>query len=296
MAIVDDTAVYGRVGRARRRFNCCDTDFEIEAAGFRADAAVKRAEAVATEIESRLNAFDTASAVTTLAETGVVTDPHVAAVVERGQEYTARTDGRFDIRHGAHAHAVKSYIAGERDAAPTDVDPGEEAAITVEQDRVEAAVRLDLNGVAKGYIVDKAAEAVAGLGRVSTVDGGGDMTAPLGPVAIESPYGDSTPLSVLDTDWAVATSGSYRRARGETTHLYDAESGSTNTASESVTVVAERDCMEADALATTLATTHPDDAMALANEWDGLEALVVHEGVFYRTDRFTDHVRTAGGG
>lgn len=296
MAVVDTTAVYQHVGQAQTQFKCCDTDFEIEAMGVRAATAVKTARSVATDIESRLNAFDADSAVTTLKETGVVEDPHVAAVVERGLEYTSRTDGRFDIRYGAAEDALKSYIAGETDTVDARFEADTEAAITISGDRVESAVHLDLNGIAKGYIVDRTTDAVVGLGRTGTVNGGGDMTASLGPVAIESPYGDETPVSVLDTDWAVATSGSYRRARGETTHLYDPQSGAADTASESVTVLAERDCMEADALATTLATTHPDDAIALANEWDGLEALIIHQGVFRRTDQFTDHVRATGGG
>lgn len=56
---------------------------------------------------------------------------------------------------------------------------------------------------------------------------------------------------------------------------------------ESVTVVAERDCMEADALATTIAALPLDDATSLAASWESLEALVVHDGVFHTTEGFT---------
>jgi thiamine biosynthesis lipoprotein len=48
--------------------------------------------------------------------------------------------------------------------------------------------------------------------------------------------------------------------------------------------------MEADALATTLAALPLGDAKTLAAEWEGLEALVVHEGVFHTTDGFETHV------
>jgi thiamine biosynthesis lipoprotein len=48
--------------------------------------------------------------------------------------------------------------------------------------------------------------------------------------------------------------------------------------------------MEADALATTLAALSLADARSLAGDWDGLEALVVHDGVFHRTEGFEDHV------
>ncbi|MFC7045610.1 hypothetical protein ACFQH6_09515 [Halobacteriaceae archaeon GCM10025711] len=57
-----------------------------------------------------------------------------------------------------------------------------------------------------------------------------------------------------------------------------------------MTVVARRDVMEADALATTLSALPRDDALALAEEWDGAEALVVHQGTIRRTGGFTDHV------
>ena len=57
-----------------------------------------------------------------------------------------------------------------------------------------------------------------------------------------------------------------------------------------VTVVARRDCMEADALATTLAARPLDDALALAEAWDGAAAFVLHDGVFPATEGFEIHV------
>ena len=119
------------------------------------------------------------------------------------------------------------------------------------------------------------------------------MSPPTGPVAIESPYGDDTPLKILDTNWHVATSGGYRRSRNGTDHIYDSTSESLGSRHESVTVVARRDCMEADALATTLAALPLDEARELAAKWDGLEALIIHDGVFHTTERFNTHVMDA---
>jgi len=58
-----------------------------------------------------------------------------------------------------------------------------------------------------------------------------------------------------------------------------------------ITVVARRDCTEADALATTLAALPLAEARELASEWEGLEALMIHDGVFHTTDGFETHVR-----
>lgn len=274
-------------GDANVAFDCCDTTFRIQAAGIRADAAVSAARDRAESLEAQLNAFDEASAVAELDREKEVTNEHVASIVRRGLEYHDRTDGRFDIHQGRVEHDLKAFIRGDRDEPPATFDTG---SVRVDGSHVASNVELDLNGLAKGYIVDRANETLGGAGRRGFVSGGGDTSPPTGPVAIESPYGDETPLKLLDTDWHVATSGGYRRSRNGTDHIYDSSTGSLGARHESVTVVARRDCMEADALATTLAALPLEDATTLASNWDGLEALIVHAGVLHTTDRFDTHV------
>jgi len=280
-------SVYERFGDAHREFECCDTTFRVQAAGIGADAAVTGARDTARSLEARLNAFDETSAVARLNREQAVTDEHVARIVRRGLEYYDRTDGVFDIHQGRIEHDLKAFIRGESDTLPETFDTG---AVRVDGDRVSTDVELDLNGLAKGYLVDRSAETLAGFGRRGFVSGGGDMSPPTGPVAVESPYGDDTPLKILETDWAVATSGGYRRARDGTDHVYDPTIESLGARHESITVVARRDCMEADALATTLAALSLTEARELAAQWEGLEALVVHDGVFHTTERFDTHV------
>lgn len=288
-------------GAVTRRFACCDTSFTIRVAGWRRARAAARAEDTAGVLERRLDAFDAESAVAQLNRKGVVADQHVAAVVRRGLEYRERTDGAFDIVHGRLEHDLKAYLRGERQRPPVPSGrggaapsagpvPADETAVRVSGSTVRADVPLDLNGLAKGYLVDRAHDALAGIGRRGFVDGGGDVTSPTGPVGIESPYGDDAPLTVLQTGWNVATSGGYRRRRDGVDHLYDPRTGRIGGRHDLVTVVAERDCTEADALATTLSTLPLDDALAMANGWDGAEALVVHGGVFHETDGWGAHV------
>ncbi|MFB6194734.1 MAG: FAD:protein FMN transferase [Haloplanus sp.] len=281
---------YERVGATHRDFRCCDTSFHIEVKGVRAAAAADAARRTVEELENRLNAFDADSAVARLNGRGAVENEHVARLVHRGLEYHDRTETVFDIHQGRVEHSLKAYLREDDDAVPETFDTG---TISISGHHVSADVALDLNGLAKGYIVDRAAEALAGLGRRGFVSGGGDMSAPVGPVAIESPYGDAKPLKILETDWAVATSGNYLRERDGTDHIYDPATERLGSRHESVTVLAERDCMEADALATTLAALPLDEAKALAGDWDGLEALIVHDGVFHTTGGFDAHVLDA---
>jgi thiamine biosynthesis lipoprotein len=280
-------------GDAEAKFRCCDTEFLVRASGFRAGAAVEKARETALSLERELDAFDGKSAVARLNRDGEVKNRHVAEVVRRGEDYRDRTNGAFDVRHGNVESRLKTYIRGETDAAP---DAEFEATeVSVNDDRVTVDGAVDLNGLAKGYIVDAAASVLSGPGRKGFVNGGGDMSPPYGAVAVESPHGDK-PLKILDTDRYVATSGGYRRARGDVDHVYDPRSGRKGSRHDSVTVVSERDCTEADALATAVSTLPVDEAVELLDNWDGAEAFVVHGGVFHETDGFGEHVHEEGRG
>lgn len=284
------TRLADRLATASVEFGCCDTTFTVEVRGPGASRAVTRAETTARRLESRLDAFDPGSAVARLNETGRVDDAHVARVVRRGLAYRERTGGAFDVVRGHLEHDLKRYIREETDDPPEPRQSDATAeAVAVDGTTVETEQPLDLNGLAKGYIVDRARAAAEGLARSVFVSGGGDMTPPPGVVAIESPWGGD-PLKHLDTDWAVATSAGYRRERDGLDHIYDPQTGAVGSHHDLVTMLAARDCMEADALATALAALSPEDALSLAERWDGAEALLVHEGVFRRTSGFEDHV------
>lgn len=267
-------------------FRCCDTQWRIHARGGKATAAAQDAQRLALALEKRLNAFDPESAVSRLNREGRVFDPHVAAIVRRATEYTDRTDGVFDISRGALEHAVKAHI---REGSLL-VASARTARYEVAGDNVFADAPLDLNGIAKGYIVDAAHRRLVANGVVGFVDGGGDIASPTGPVAIESPTAPGRTLGVIDTRWNVATSGNAKRRRGAIDHIYDGRDGNIGARNEQVTVVARRDCVEADVLATTLAALPLRHALALVNAWPEAEALIVHQGSLYASEGFNDHV------
>lgn len=279
-----------RLGDRTATFECCDTTFTVRVRGPGAGRALERARNRARTLEAHLDAFDDDSAVAQLNETGRVENEYVARVVDRALAYHDRTDGAFDVRRGRFEHALKNFLRGDRGTRP-DFE-AIEATVSVTGDIVEATAPLDLNGLAKGYIVDRVHDTASGVARSVFVSGGGDMTPPHGVVGVESPWGDEY-LAHLDTDWAVATSGGYRRERAGTDHIYDPRNGRVGSRHDSVTVLARRDCTTADALATTLSALPYERALALAESWPEVEAMVVTDGVFRRTEGFQAHVASA---
>lgn len=279
---------YTALGTSDSHFRCCDTDFFIRAEGRGSTRAVEHGETTAHTLEAQLNAFDPSSAVSTLNETGRVENAHVARLVERGLEYHERTDGAFDITQGDIEHAVKDYIRGQADHVEAQFCDG---TVSVNSDVVTADCQVDLNGLAKGYLVDRAADAAAGPGRQVMVDGGGDIAHPTGPIGIESPHGGRK-LRVLDVGRSahVASSGRYRRHRKSVDHIYDPISGRVSGRNELATVVSERDTMEADALATVLVALSADEGLDLIESWPNVEAFVLTDGIFQETEGFDAYV------
>ncbi|MHB8604850.1 MAG: FAD:protein FMN transferase [Thermoplasmatota archaeon] len=270
-------------------FTCCDTTWRIHARGARAAAAVAAARETTLELESRLNAFDPRSRVAALNRDGHVQDADVARLVARAEHYRVATKGVFDVARGALEHEIKAYIRGARETLPRDA---RRARWHVDGDTVVTDAPLDLNGIAKGYIVDRAYAALRRAGADGFVDGGGDIACPTGPVAIASPDADRGPIGTLDTRWNVATSGNSKRRRGAVDHLYDPRDGRVGSRHTQVTVVAERDCTEADVLATTLAVLPLEEGYDLVARWPGVEALWVDGEALFASEGFEDHVST----
>ncbi|MGR6432618.1 FAD:protein FMN transferase [Rhizobium sp. PAMB 3174] len=155
--------------------------------------------------------------------------------------------------------------------------------------RKHAAMRFDLNGIAKGYGVDRLAAVAARHGikaGLFAIDGElvGRGTQPDGSpwtVAVERPdLGQRAPHSIVELDNAgIATSGDYRHwvelGGRRLSHTMDPRRGMPLiSAPASVTVIA-RDCMSADAWATAMMVLGEKDGRALADRL-GLSVLFLH--------------------
>lgn len=213
-------------------------------------------------------------------------------VLRLGLEIGRASGGAFDVGVG---DAVTAWGFGPEVAAPDGIrvamdTPRHPAQEVLELDgdhlRKAAPIALDLNGIAKGYGVDRMAETLREHGIADGLVGiDGEMRAmglrPDGEawtIAVEAPDPDRRmPHSVLALqDAAVATSGDYRHwveVQGRRlSHTMDPRRGAPLIASPASVTVVARTCAEADAWATALMVLGPNKGAALARR-RGLEPL-----------------------
>ena len=157
---------------------------------------------------------------------------------------------------------------------------------------------LNLNAIAKGYIVGRMADVLKSIPGVSAglVNLGGDMAA-FGDsysVGVQDPFASADNADPLGTvtlqDAAVATSGGYERfytIQGERySHLIDPRTGQPATAVASATVLAPTS-VTANALATTLGVMGVDEGLRLVSTVPGAECLIVgKDGKHFRSPGF----------
>jgi thiamine biosynthesis lipoprotein len=222
----------------------------------------------------------------------VETPARLAEVLRLGVEIGRASGGVFDIGMG---DAVTAWGFGPYAASPEAIRaalaaPRRPAHEVIEFDgdhvRKSAPIALDLNGIAKGYGVDRLAETLCGHGITDALVGiDGEMRAaglrPDGEawtIAVEAPDAERrSPHSILALqDAAVATSGDYRHqvnVQGRRlSHTMDPMRGAPLLASPASVSVVARTCAEADAWATALMVLGPDRGAALARQ-TGLDAL-----------------------
>ena len=222
----------------------------------------------------------------------VAVPAQLAAVLRLGLEIGRASGGAFDIGMG---DAVTAWGFGPGDAAPDGIRAAMTASrrpayevLEIDGARVRkaASLKLDLNGIAKGYGVDRLAETLRDHGISDGLVGiDGEMRAmgfrPDGEtwtIAVEAPDAERrTPHSILALqDAAVATSGDYRHwveVKGRRlSHTMDPRRGAPLIASPASVTVVARTCAEADAWATALMVLGPDKGATLARR-SGLDAL-----------------------
>src|SRR5690606_19344283 len=150
-------------------------------------------------------------------------------------------------------------------------------------------MRLDLGGIAKGYAVQQAIEAMRSVGiQNALVDRGGDMAvsgAPPGEqgwrIGIAQLEADEPPTRfVMLENRAIATSGDFWQffeiGDKRYSHILDPRTGRGVTHRSSVTVIAPAG-EHADALASALSVLEPEDGMALLKHYPGAVALILRE-------------------
>lgn len=220
-----------------------------------------------------------------------------AIVLAEALHWADVSEGAFDP---CLARAVALWDVGSRTAPPPEAAyrryAGRGLHRALELDRSggharvlfhEADIGIDLGGIAKGYGVDRAVEALRAWGiSDALVNVGGDLYVlgvsedgdawKVGVRHPKNPSGLTTTIRL--TDRAVATSGDYEqffdRDGRRYHHILDPATGEPrHSASHSVTVVADT-CMKADAAATTVfGSPRPRAVALLANATRDAEIL-----------------------
>ena len=229
----------------------------------------------------------------------IAVSSETAEVLAQSLRWASLSDGRFDPCMGRATELWDVLGRSEPPAGPEVVRfAGAGLWQTLEVDHFAGTPRarlaspyaaVDLGGIAKGFAVDAAADA---LRRYGVTDGlvnvGGDLVA-LGVDVTGDPWlvgvrapddPDGLAATIPVSDEAIATSGDYVRFfeyRGRRFHhLLDPATGAPRaTAMRSLTVAAER-CADADAAATALYGCHRADATHILARAEG-GVRIIHE-------------------
>jgi thiamine biosynthesis lipoprotein len=216
-----------------------------------------------------------------------------ARVIARSLVVSEVTGGAFDI---TVAPLVDLWVFGDGAALPEHseirralehVDYRRVVVDTTDPDvALPSGAAVDLDGIAKGYAVDRAVAVLrAGGAEAAIVDAGGDVgllgrsPRPGGwRIGVKHPRLEGL-LGVLKLDGgSVATSGDYQRCAfidgTRYHHVLDPSTGYPARGVISVTVTAER-CVDADALATAVFVMGARDGLAFVEATDGVEAIIV---------------------
>ena len=274
------------------------TVVEIVAAGGDHDqleAAIDEAFAEMARLDKLLSRYYQDSDVTRLSqsETGGKVAPETAAVIALGLDVARRSNGAFDMTLGR----LKALwgLDQEHPTVPPQADLtraiegiGPEA---LELDGLNLVKRspqlmVDLGGVAKGYIVDKAVAVLKKHAITNAaVNAGGDMYLlgqhPDRPwrIGIQHPREQERILATVEVrDQAVITSGDYERFFEQDGqryhHIFDPQTGWPARGCQSVTVITDSVAL-GDALATAIFVLGPQQGLALLADYPGTQGLVV---------------------
>lgn len=222
------------------------------------------------------------------------------AVLSRAIEVSRLTDSAFDVTVGPLMSAWK-FFPDKKGGMP----PEEEIKQALQSvgwryirlDPAQGTVRLlkpgmriDLAGIAKGYVVDRMVEAAKRMGvRNALINAGGDIyclgTWPGGGkwrIGLEHPREEGGVLRALAlSDIAVATSGDYRNyfihGKKRYSHIVDPRTGQPARTGVVESCVIAPDCTTADALATALFVMGVEKGLRLVNCMQGVECIIVTE-------------------
>ena len=258
-------------------------------------------------IENMMSGYKTDSEVTRLNtaafERPIKVSQPLFELLQRSVAFSRKTDGAFDITVGPLVDLYRS--AADKKVAPSR-DQIEQAKSKVGFEKLKLdeqnitvkftvdGMKLDLGGIAKGYAIDKAVEAMQNCGAFGgMVDIGGDIRCFGAPprdknkwlVGLQDPAVKEVTigtgkllLTLMVSDAAVATSGDYRRFAlidgKKYSHIMNRSTGSSAEGLSSVTIIS-KNATEADALATAVSVMGHEKGLALIETIPQTEAILI---------------------
>lgn len=265
----------------------------------KAEKNVEKAFAKMTELEKIFNRHADNTPVSWLNQKGLLKDisPELADVLHQSAFYNYVSKGTFDITVLPILELYKkSYESTGSSPSLKQINEKmklvnfENIKINKEGIRLlRDGMQISLDGIAKGYIVDQAANLIKLNGiKYAMINAGGDVRVIGGngpnkawKIGIKDPLEkrDVTELFKLNNG-AVATSGNYENYFDKDKihhHIIDASTGDSPLHTISATVLAPT-VMQADALSTSLFIHHPKDGINLAESLSNIEALIIAKG------------------
>ena len=253
-------------------------------------------------------------------ERAVKVDESTFHVLQKSAEFSRLSGGAFDI-------TIAPLAELWRTAAESNSIPNQEALADARSrvgyeklilDANEMTVRfavdgmkLDLVGIAKGYSIDKAIEAMQAGGAVGgMVDVGGDIRCfglpPKGKktwrIGLQNPAetdsveeslagaADQVMMVLKLTNAAIATSGGYRRfvlIEGKKhSHIVNPDTATSADGLSSVTIISTN-ALDADALATTVNVMGPEKGLSLIEITPNSEAILITPSPNYKLIKTT---------
>ena len=279
-----------------------------------AEAAIDEAFALCSDLEakiSRTRKDSDISRINSAEGSWVEVSGETLELIQKGLEYSDMSGGRFDITVGGITEQW-DFHASEGEAKIPDGDALAGAAKHINYRNVETEdgkvrlkdpeAKLDLGGIAKGYIGDKMSELLESNGVVSAVVNLGGNVICIGGktdeddfvIGVETPFSDRSEIigKISSRDKTLVTSGVYERrieVDGKTYHhILNTETGwPVDTDLDAVTLIADKGhSADIDALSTICLIFGADEGMKLIESMDGIE------GVFVLSD---GSIRSTGG-
>lgn len=215
-------------------------------------------------------------------------------VISKALEYSVLTNGAFDISINPLLNLYESSFAGTG-MPPLKAQVNEALDVVGYQNILmdgntialkNRGMSITLDGIAKGYIVDRSVEVLRAAGFEHVlVDAGGDMGAVGGgfqqdswAIAIQDPWHEHGSLGILHLrDRSIATSGDYVRYFTEDKrlhHIIDPRNGLSPERVSAVTILASK-AVDADALSTAVLVMGPQEGLRLIEQTKYVEGVIV---------------------